>query len=177
VDPGLAQRIVGKVTTALFTRERRSLGSYGTLIECMMNTHQHAAGDSGGKERWWLTAFYEEASGRAFFTFVDLGVGIFDSLKLAPYKAFFRSNISLLRDILQGKIASSTGLKYRGKGLPKINKFLQRDQIRDLVIVSGNVYANVSEDRFETVDPPFEGTLLNWEMSDTLRAGDDVLEA
>jgi hypothetical protein len=52
---------------------------YGHLVDCMTNTHEHAAIDPG-TERWWASVFVDKDRGCDCFTFLDLGVGIFESI-------------------------------------------------------------------------------------------------
>jgi hypothetical protein len=96
--------------------------TYGHLIECMGNTHQHAGGGVAGAERWWASVYRDAERHRDCFTFVDMGVGIFRSVELGVrlkmYNLFDALRPSILRKLLQGEIPSSTGKGYRGRGLP-----------------------------------------------------------
>lgn len=74
-----------------------------------------------------------------------------------------RDRVSLLRHILQGKVPSSTGLGYRGKGLPKIAEAHTRKQFQRLVILSNNVYVDIENDDFRLLDTSFSGTFFYWE--------------
>jgi hypothetical protein len=73
-------------------------------------------------------------------------------------------NTKLLRQILGGQIESATGLAYRGKGLPRIRRFLDDGKISRLVIVANDVYADVGADDFRVLQEPFKGTLVYWEI-------------
>jgi len=76
----------------------------------------------------------------------------------------FKSNADILKEILLGNVRSRTRLSYRGKGIPGIFKAFKRGQLRNLIIVTNDVYANVGEERFETLNIGFEGTFFYWEI-------------
>lgn len=142
--------------------------SFSHLIECMGNTHQHAA-DHPGIESWWASAFQDQQRQCDCFTFVDMGVGIFNSielsnrLKLYNLVSLFRPQV--LRELLLGKIPSSTKLSYRGRGLPSIYGSCKSGAIGKLVIVTNDVYADVEEDRYVTLPSGFTGVVLYWEVA------------
>jgi len=70
----------------------------------------------------------------------------------------------LLKDMLSGEVESRTGLPYRGKGLPSMNQDLIRGGIRNLIIISNDVKAEVEKQNFEVLPRPFRGTLIYWEV-------------
>ena len=113
-------------------------GVQTVLLECMANTNNHAR-SSDRPEKWWATVYAE--GGTAKFTFVDCGIGIFQSVRVRKLKqklkklAGLSHNAKLLEDILHNRITSSTGLSYRGKGLPSILQAMQRGTIHNLAII------------------------------------------
>lgn len=139
------------------------------IVEAMTNTENHARGTARGRERWWLSVHCDRNDGVARFCFFDNGIGIFESLRkkrlLDRLMQFVgnRDRVSLLRHILQGKVPSSTGLGYRGKGLPKIAEAHTRKQFKRLVILSNNVYVDIENDDFRLLDTSFSGTFFYWE--------------
>lgn len=141
--------------------------TYGHLVDCMTNTHEHA-GQSAGSEQWWASAFHDVQRNCHCFTFVDMGVGIVESIELNLRLKIFNllgvRRPTILRKLLAKEIPSSTGLSYRGRGLPSIQSSMKAGAINRLVIVTNNVYADVHADRF--VQLPFElkGLLLYWEV-------------
>ncbi len=142
--------------------------AYENLLECMGNTHQHAARKEG-TETWWASVFQDSSRQCDCFTFVDMGVGIFDSielgLRLKIYSLMDLGRIQIMRKLLAGEIPSSTGLGYRGKGLPSINQTLkEKHALTRLVIVTNDVYADVGAERFEPLPHPLKGLLLYWEV-------------
>jgi hypothetical protein len=100
---------------------------------------------------------------------VDTGVGIFRSVRLGTVRKIYnlfggRNDSDILRDMLQGKVPSSTKLAFRGKGLPYMNRLALQQRISSLVIVANNVYANVSSGDFKLLQVHFHGTLVYWEI-------------
>jgi hypothetical protein len=169
VEPRTARDLIHVATTALYGDSRRCQPAYRVLIECMNNTHDHASRHDELRETWWATAYADLGRGRTCYTFLDTGVGIFGSVKVGRVRRLFHlvgiaDDARILRDILLGRVESSTGKPYRGKGLPAIYQHSQRGAIKSLVIVANNVYANVSRDDFRQMRIGFRGTLLYWEV-------------
>lgn len=173
VEVKLAQQLIHRVTQALFGKSKPCQPAYRAMIECMSNTYDHAARSRLESEKWWATAFADTRRKFACFTFLDTGVGIFKSVKLGTIKSAYRlagkllginDDSDILRDILQGKVESSTGLRYRGKGLPSMHDALVAGRLQSLVVVSNSVYANVKLGDFRTLNHQFRGTLLYWEV-------------
>jgi hypothetical protein len=101
---------------------------------------------------------------------VDAGVGIFGSVRLGKIRAFYRliglrTDTDILRDMLQGKVESSTGYSYRGKGLPAINRLSEAGKIESLIVVANDVFADISAGQYRMLPVAFRGTLLYWEIA------------
>jgi hypothetical protein len=169
VESDTADELVRFVTKKLFGAHRRCHGIQATLVECMTNTHNHAAPVGPHKEKWWSAVYYDRVADKAQFIFVDNGVGIFESAEMGPVLKAARylqygSNADVLREMLKGNVQSRTKLSYRGKGLPAIYKALMRGQLKDLIIISNDVYAKVADDDYQKLTRPFNGTFFYWEM-------------
>jgi hypothetical protein len=169
VQPDLARDLVHFGIKSLTGAARKCTASYRVLIESMLNTHNHAAKLVAKRETWWATVYADATRKRVCFTFVDTGVGIFKSVKLGKLRSFYRfvgmrSDADILRDMLHGKVESSTGISYRGKGLPAIYKLSQFGRIKRLTIVANDVYADVSAGQYRILRVAFRGTLLYWEV-------------
>jgi len=176
VDGPQARALIDSVTTHLFGEARASKGTYSSLIEAMSNTRDHAYSTAGNgsakvkKGKWWMTAYYDDTTKRASFTFVDLGVGILKSVKLRRFRDFFRQaglqRPGILRAVMRGDIQSRTGVPYRGKGLPRILQNATRGLISRLTIVANNVQGDVFKDDYKSLRRAFSGTLLYWEIGE-----------
>ena len=52
----------------------------------MSNTNNHASNNSNANQfKWWLYT-YNAPNGHTMYTFIDLGVGIFDSIPVQVFK-------------------------------------------------------------------------------------------
>jgi hypothetical protein len=141
----------------------------------MANTRNHASGRNEHKkwqaikkrppELWWATVYADTGRKKICFTFVDTGVGIFRSVRIGTVRRIYEfvsggsNDPEILRDMLLGRVPSSTRLSFRGKGLPYINRLAMERRISSLVIVANDVYANVNSGVFEKLHAPFHGTL------------------
>lgn len=169
VQPDLAKELVHFGTRALGL-EQKCTAAYSVLIESMSNTHNHAAPKRPtDPELWWATVFADAARKRVCFTFVDTGVGIFQSVKLSKVRKLYkvlgiRNDADILREMLHGKVESSTGFAYRGKGLPNIYKMSETGRIKSLVIVANDVYCNVPANEYRMLKNSYRGTVLYWEI-------------
>ena len=147
----------------------RLKAAYGHLLECMANTHEHAGRGLIGSESWWASVFKDTERQCDCLTFIDMGVGIFESielnlrLRLFNLVGAFRPNI--LRDLLEGRIPSSTKVAYRGRGLPSIYDSVVKSRTTSrLMIITNDVYADVQGSRFVQLSHSLEGLLLYWEV-------------
>lgn len=169
-DPHVAEKLVKFAAN-------RTLGesidthqpSYRCVMECMANTRNHASPEDQKREPWWLAVYYDPNTKVSSFSFLDLGIGILNSVNLVFVRKVMRSlgvmsNAKILHDLLDGSIGSRTGFSYRGKGLPALAKACQRSKIRRLVIVANDVYADVERDVFRRLVRPLSGTFVYWEL-------------
>ncbi len=141
--------------------------AYAHLVECMGNTHEHA-GHYPGDQPWWASVFRDSGRQCDCFTFVDMGVGIFNSVELSVrlrmYKLTGLLKPNILRELLEGKIRSSTGKSYRGRGLPSIYRSCIEGKVRRLVIVTNDVYADAAAGTFQPLHTELMGVVLYWEV-------------
>lgn len=172
VEPQTARAMIWFGTKQSSGAQIKKPGTYRALIECMMNTVQHAHNPHVRKhEDWWVSVYCDPATSRVKFAFIDNGVGIFKSVMLRPYHRVLRGlgvhdNADLLRVILKGEVGSRTGLKYRGKGLPMIYQLAHAGVLKDLVMITNNVKARVNEDKYERMRRSFSGTFYAWELGE-----------
>lgn len=141
------------------------------LVEAMSNTNNHANNDDVSKKiKWWLYT-YNAPDGTTAYTFIDLGVGIFDSVPATKYKRFKRyigidHNIDIVPDLLAGKIKSREEVDndIRGKGIPQIAENSQNSNFTRAFIISNNVKIDLKTKTAEKLSENFLGTLLFWEI-------------
>ncbi len=172
VEPKTAKTLIEVVRTQMpGTPKTATMAVYRALLEGMTNTFEHAAKPQSPHETWWTTVFCEPDRGRARFTFLDNGVGVFQGvgpkiqlMKRAAKTLGLTSNAHIFKDLLLGDVPSSTGLPERGKGLPSFRDSQRRGLIGNLTFVTNDVFAAVDQKRYETLKTPFRGTLIVWDV-------------
>ncbi|MBV8045685.1 MAG: hypothetical protein JO171_00915 [Paludibacterium sp.] len=169
-------------------------GLYEVLTEALTNVRQHAYPPGGdvpeSMQRWWLFSRFREPTnsrpGNLFIAVYDIGAGIQTTLKdqlqgsaerLAQLGDDMQSLLRLgdsrrlQQVLLQHAIEhqrTSTGLAFRGHGLPEMRDFVQGTATGRLYIISGEAQyscspaQNVSD--CITCDPAFPGTLILWDL-------------
>ena len=146
---------------------------FQTLVEVMTNTHDHAGTrvSTGVRQlskrlKWFVCVYCIE--GIAYFTFVDLGIGILNS---APARTFLQKSgasissygrIRLLKEAFEGKIGSVTGNPGRGLGLPRMKQDAEKGTLTDLVVLTSDVIGSVADLNFRAISTPLKGTLFHW---------------
>lgn len=180
VDPILANKVVESATETIWGEVRRCKGVYSNLIELMHNTHNHAVYGKTGQKHWWLFAKHDESNHKVSFAFIDLGIGIFESLIQKPNDSawkivleqfrglkYYKNNCDLLKLILSGefhKAITVTGQEYRGKGLPAIASTEVKNQISSLKVISNDAYAAPGTNDYRLLTKCFNGTYIYWEL-------------
>lgn len=149
--------------------QRSDWAMYDAIEEFMQNTFDHASRETCGKERWWASVQYDESEQIAHFTFLDNGVGIFGSRQLATMDKLrdmfdLPPDTTLLQEIFEGKLASRTGVQYRGQGLPRIYKHIKRGTLENLTVITNRVKGELHAGRFTPLDHEFSGTLYYWDL-------------
>lgn len=180
VDAELSQKIMEDISPALHGEKRVYKGLHRTFVELMQNSYNHATPSKEGEKHWWISVNVNSLTKIVSFSFIDYGVGIFESLntKGSGSKWFnwqdkfkkifsFETNSDILRLILDGELHKTvTGEYFRGKGLPGIKEAMDRNLINNLHIVTNDVYANVADNVFERLSHNFEGTFVYWEINE-----------
>ena len=170
VENNIARELCIKAVKNTFNNEKKFRPIYEILIECMANTNNHASLEGEEKYNWWIFEYFDTLTNITSFTFLDLGVGIFNSI---PVRNFFRdigvklgltSNVDLVDKLLAGEISSKTGKQERGKGMPLIYNRSQNSHIRKFHIISNDVHANLESGVYKKLNYNFAGTMLYWEL-------------
>ena len=170
VQPDIAKQACLYGTKHVFMNEDPFPELYEMIIEAMSNTNNHANKQKEGVTKWWLYV-YNDPAGKTCYSFVDLGVGIFDSLPVSIYKNLTRRiglshNADLVGDLLDGKIKSrkKEDNRIRGKGIPQIAKNSLKSVFEKAYIISNDVKIDLKSRNSEKLDNNFHGTLLYWEL-------------
>jgi hypothetical protein len=163
----------GKLAVAhIYGDGRRVRPLYEVFIECMANTNNHAEPGEIGFYDWWLFVYNDPNKKRTIFTFLDLGVGIFQSLPVQSFwrdtlRSFgFTSNLAILPKLFAGEISSRTLQSERGKGIPRIHEHATGGTFRRFVMIANDVYADLTSGRQFILQKPFHGTLFCFEIEE-----------
>jgi hypothetical protein len=161
----------GKLAVShLYKDGRRIRPLYEVLIECMANTNNHAGQGRRGLYDWWLFVYNDPDRNRSVFTFLDLGVGVFQSL---PVRTFVRatlrtvglgSNLDLLPKLFAGEISSRTMKAERGKGIPRIHEHASGGTFTRFTMIANDVYADLVAGNSFTLRTSFHGTFFCFEL-------------
>lgn len=175
VMPVLAQKAALIGIRHTFGNEEPYEPLYDILIECMSNTNNHASLKNKEKCKWWLYVYNEPGTKITSYSFLDLGVGIFDSVAVQGYlKQIFKGtiaykNIKIVDDLLAGKIKSriDEDNEIRGKGIPQIVEHSKLNAFKEFYIITNDVKINLKTAAREQLDYNFTGTFLYWEIQTT----------
>lgn len=145
---------------------------YEILVECMVNTNNHADLRTKGKCNWWLFVCNEPKEKNTSYSFVDLGVGIFESVVVQSYlkriakSTPFYKNINLVDDLLSGKLQSRIDIdkEIRGKGIPQIVEHSKLKHFKSFYIIANDVKINLKTKERIQLKYPLRGTFLYWEL-------------
>ena len=179
VDAGLADKIIEEASQFVWSEKRRCPGVQRTLVELMHNTNNHA-GQYKGEKHWWISSNKNVERNTVTLSFMDFGMGIFDSLnnkrpqdRFYGWKDTFKrlfpwavSDDEVLKLILEGNLHKTvTRENFRGKGLPGIYSESQRQRIGNLIIISNGVYADVKNNDYHMMNNNLSGTFVSCELN------------
>lgn len=151
------------------------------LVEIISNTNNHAnpnAVEEEDKLPWFLAVLEDDKTGKMIFSVVDLGVGIYESLRIKGLanEVNFEDSIKSIYQNSQGRflrtnipqgVDSSTGLFYRGKGLQSVYNYAKEDIYDKFRIITNR--ANINLKSISSAIPDagesLGGTVYYWEMS------------
>ncbi len=144
---------------------------YDIIIEIMQNTNNHA-GETRGKYDWWIHIHNDPNSKTSKYTFLDLGVGIFESLPAKSFKektfleklGFNPNNVDLVRPLLNGEIKSRTGKPERGNGIPQVYDSSKDVSFEKFILITNDVFVNFKTLETRKLNKNFSGTLFYWEL-------------
>ena len=179
VDPEFSDQLIGDAATTVWGESRRCQGMQLAFVELMQNTNNHASSQQG-EHHYWISLHHVQSENRVVFTFVDFGVGIFESLSAKkPGDKFYdilqkmwntigEDRTRMLRNIFNGKLhKTSTGKSFRGKGLPALHKAFRENKISKLAMVTNNVFYNSQDDTYVQLKKNFSGTMITWELNES----------
>lgn len=179
VVSSLADKLIKSASNSLWGEPRRCQGAQKTLVELMHNTFDHASLQKGEKH-WWLSVEHDKKEKCVTFSFIDFGMGIYNSLEnknsndplrkawdtLKSINPFAKSQVELIKLILKGELhRSQSGDYYRGKGLAKIYDLCKGNKISSLCIISNKAYINVEDNDYRSIKDEFQGTFISFKIN------------
>lgn len=139
---------------------------FATLSELVQNTIGHAYKDMGSNGQWYVAAEHLKEENAVEVTFLDTGAGIPATVHRRIYELipnpFAGKDEQLIMSALKGDLRTSTGKRYRGKGLPEIYGYSNKGDIRELAIASGRGY--IYRNQPYHLDNEFFGTLFSFRI-------------
>lgn len=183
VDTSINRRIIKEV---LKLAEKKNIEGARSnlspiLVEIMSNTNNHAGlSDDRDDEYPWHLSIIEEEN-KICFSVIDLGVGIYESLKTnEALRNIPKEEWSAVNNIYENEqsrylatnipkgVYSSTKLNFRGKGLREIYIRANRTaSIGEFVIITNKARVDVLNIEKQNIDSgcSFRGTAYYWEMA------------
>ena len=141
---------------------------YSLIMEMAPNSIEHAYEDEDDKEHWILGMHCDEENKKVCFTFTDNGTGIVNTLnRKLPEEIrdkLLGKNVQVLKEAFNKKYGSRTEDINRNKGLPLIKKILKKGKIKNLLLITDNVYLDFEKDSGFLLSNKFEGTFYYWEI-------------
>lgn len=137
------------------------------LSEIIGNAVEH--GIKENDLNYWLC--YEKTKNAIKFTFVDMGIGIARSHKKARVLLRYRlmgkfGENKIILDSLYKKLASSTKIEGRGRGLPEIREMIEKEWVSDFLLVSNKSAVRYIDNKFKVSNnKDFKGTYYSWTVS------------
>jgi hypothetical protein len=140
----------------------------GTVFEMIRNSYDHAFKNENNVI-WHLGISHDEDEKQVKFSFVDNGRGIIKSFSegfLGTLFNMFRDNCDILETAFRNGIESRTGLSWRGKGLPTIFENYEDGYLKNLVVISNDVFIDFDRNIYKKLNVPFKGTYYFWVLNE-----------
>ena len=107
-----------------------------------VSANNHAKINQRGFHDWWVLVYNDEKAKVSYFSFLDLGIGVFKTLPKKISQKVVETimhkpdmNLELLKKLIKGELESRTKKKFRGKGFPLIIKNSKSKYIKNFSFV------------------------------------------
>lgn len=140
---------------------------YGMIQEMNGNSVEHAYLKN---KHWVLGVNHDNINNKIIFTFTDNGFGILYTLKRRFKKQVYDSlNMKTDEDILKGVFDKEYNSRFknqfnRNKGLPVIKKAQENNRVKNLLIITNNVFLHIENETSFKLNHSFSGTFYYWEL-------------
>jgi hypothetical protein len=167
VDPAKVAPFVLQAMKFIWGMPYRNPRVQSLLVELMANTINHAY-PKPAYSKWHLSIAFNDHEKKVSFTFIDNGQGILKTLNI-KFKdrinaLLLRSNEDVLSAAFDGKFGSRTKERKRGRGLPNVKKCCSENYIKNLVVITNDVYLDFQNSETKKLHQKFEGTCYYWEL-------------
>lgn len=137
---------------------------YGCVFEMMRNSVDHAF-KNVDKVKWHWSISHDDSGHSVKFSFVDNGKGLITTFKQGLLKRLvhlFKDDVDLVETAFRNGIESRTGLSWRGKGLPTIFETFEDGYIKNLVVITNDIYIDFEKGIRKKLNSGFKGTYYYW---------------
>jgi len=171
-DSNLTAIYIRKAMKTVWGEAYRNQKMQGMLIEMMANTINHAY--KRHQKGWYFAVQHIPEEKKVKFSFVDNGRGILKTIKTRFKDKLtkvlgFTDDTKILSEAFEGKFGSRTKLTYRGRGLPVMKKNFEQGVIKNLKVISNNVFIDFETKDAQILKEYFEGTYYYWELDTTCK--------
>lgn len=166
VDSELTAKLIHKAMETITGQSEKNKNIQSILIEMMANTVNHAYPEEE-KSPWWISTNHDKKNGKVSFSFIDKGFGIKNTLELRladKVTNIFNSDLDMITSAFEGTFGSRTGLKHRGKGLPKIKSVATNGEIGKFLVISNKVIYDFSGKNSKIMKESLSGTFYYFEI-------------
>ena len=137
---------------------------YSIAQEICANSVEHA-NEKIYKKNWLFSSSY--LNDEVVFTMTDIGDGILKTLKRKLMKqiqdGLFKDSVDVLVNAFEKQYESRTQDPNRNKGLPKIYKVSSEKYIKNLIVVTNNVFLDFDNpEKSKMLRNTFKGTFYYW---------------
>ena len=140
---------------------------YGMIQEMNGNSVEHAYRK---KKHWLLGVNIDSVNKKIIFTYTDNGFGILNTLK-RKFSAIINDTFNLKNDIeiLNGLFDREYNSRFkqqynRNKGLPVIKKSFVNSKVKNLLVITNDVYLHFGNNSSLKLNNTFKGTFYYWEL-------------
>lgn len=140
---------------------------YGMIQEMNGNSVEHAYRK---KKHWLLGVNIDSVNKKIIFTYTDNGFGILNTMK-RKFSAIINDVFNLKNDIviLNGLFDREYNSRFkeqynRNKGLPVIKKAYVNGKVKNLLVITNNVYLHFGNNSSLNLKSTFKGAFYYWEL-------------
>lgn len=159
-----------KLAVEMITGEKEHYPPIYSLVQEINGNSVEHAYTSAKKEHWMFAINFDELNGKVIFAFADNGQGILSTIRRKFGQAFFDS-LQLKGDsrILEGAFLQKYGSRHedqlnRNKGLPMVRKIQAQEEVKNLFVITNNVFLHLDSFISVPIDQHFKGTFYYWEL-------------